>query len=235
MHIVDFRKFLNLFESIDQLDEDLGDLRNLNAGNLLNVFKQQSQSADAPSFVRSWSGPLLGQNSEMVDLGKIKSWKDLRKASAKNPDLIGAIFYVDGQAFASINYRDPAINMRAPTSTVIFAFDPSKLPELAQEEPPEGLSGWALERWQDDQKRRIPRGTAYEKRDWKDKLQKVTGNAVELRQLEQYLDRVIALFPDNEFTAVGITVDKSGQQKTKDRRERKDVTDPLAGRVKRNT
>lgn len=229
---MDFRKFLNLFESIDQLDEDIGELRNLNAGDLLNVFKQHSRGkqSNEKSFVRGWTGG-IGQNSELVNLGKIKSWKDLRKASAANPSIMGAIFYVDGTAFAAINYMSSDINLRAPSTEVMFAFDPSKLPELPQEQPPEGLSGWALDRWQDDQRRRIPPGTAGERKHWDDTLKKYTGTAVELRGLEKYLDRVIALFPEHEFTAVGITTDRAAKQTASDRAERARRDDPLAARA----
>jgi hypothetical protein len=232
---MDFRKFLNLFESIDQLDEDIGNLRNLNAGDLLNVFKQNPSrdQSNTKSFVRGWSDG-IGQNSELVNLGKIKSWKDLRKASSANPSLMGAIFYVDGTAFAAINYTTTSINLRAPSSTVMFAFDPSKLPELPQEQPPEGLSGWALDRWQDDQRRRIPSGTASERKHWDDTLKKYTGTPVELRGLEKYLDRVIDLFPEHEFTAVGITTDKAATQTAKDRAERAQRDDPLIARAAQN-
>ena len=129
----------------------------------------------------------------------------------------------------------PGANLRAPTSEVMFAFDPSKLPELPKEEPPEGLSGWQLDQWNRRQQERIPSGTARQSKDWQDRLRRETGVAVELRQLERYIDDVIAHFPNNKFTVVGITTDKPGFEKQQQRRTASARDDELQRRTGTDT
>lgn len=228
---MDFRKFLNLFESLDQLNEDLGALANLNAGNLLNVFKQSSWhggSSDNPKFKAA-----LGQNSEQIDLGVIKSWKDLRKMiGPENPKrIIGAVFYANGTAFAAMNFAEGEdINLRKPTSSAIFAFDPSKLPAREEPTPPEGLDKWELQRWQNQQPR-VPAATARQRKRWDNQLETYTGQSVELRDLAEYLDNVIALYPTTEFKVIGLTVDVQGKEKHQQRVAAQSRNDELAQRA----
>lgn len=226
---MDFRAFLNLFEAYEQLDEDLGALRNLNAGDLINVFRQTRGGSVDAKFPRVWGGS-IGQNSEQINIGKINSWKDLRKAIGRGNEqkIMGAVFYCDGKAFAAANLGDSGMNLYSPSQEITLAFDPSKLPEREQE--PEPTDRWSKE-YSEWQKKQLPPGTAKDKRhSWEDKVRKFAGQYMEIRKLDTYIDGVIANFPGHEFTCVALTVDKQGNEKNLSRQQARSTDDELAKR-----
>lgn len=227
-----FRKLLNLFETFDkeQLDEALGPLANLKAGDLINVFKQSGGREDANKFNKIWGGG-LGQSSDQIDIGKIKSWKDLRKAMGRDNEksVIGAVFYVDGTAFAALNLASATDNpLYRPTADAMLAFDPTKLPQQEELTPPEGLSAWELNRWKESN--RLPAPTARTKTNWQDKVQKFTGRSIRVNELSRYVDEVIALYPNSTFTCVTLTADKVGVEKQRERRDASQRNDELSRR-----
>lgn len=230
-----FRKLLNLFESLEQeqLDEALGPLANLKAGNLINVFKQGSghrgsASPDASKFTNAWGGG-VGQNSEQINIGKISSWKDLRKAVGRNNDkrVIGAVFYVDGTAFAALNMGSTHSSLYKPSEDAIIAFDPAKLP-ARDETPPEGLTGYELRQWEAE--RRLPAASAQSRKGWDDIPKKYTGIGVSVGSLHRYVDDIIEKFPEHEFTCVALTIDKVGTEKQRERRTAAQTNDELSRR-----
>lgn len=233
-----FRKLLNLFESlsVEQLDEALGPLANLKAGDLINVFKQTGSnsgrggaSADTNKFSKPWSGG-LGQSSEQIDIGKVTSYKDLRKVVGRDntKNVLGAVFYVDGTAFAAVNFGNASDNpLYKPTADVILAFDPTKLPEQEVTEPPEGMSEWERNRWKEQNQ--PPAATARtQKRYSSEELQKFTGRQVSTSELTRYIDNVIGLYPSHAFTGVALTADKAGQEKQRERRTAAQTNDELS-------
>jgi hypothetical protein len=211
------REMLDLFEN-------LGPLANLKAGDLLNVFKQDPggrQSPDGSKFNPSrYDG--IGQNSEQVDLGKITSWKDLRKAIGRTNEkkILGAVFYADGKAFASANLS--RTNIYATSDTLVFAFDPAKLP--AYEEP--STDGLDYRAAQEINNNRMPKPTAGVKEpsrwDNDQKVKKFTGRTINVANIEEYTDNVFAKFPEVTFTCTAITTDTKAVATGTERRKAKD-------------
>lgn len=215
------------------LNEELGPLANLQAGDLINVFKQRGGRQADNKFPKMWGGS-MGQNSEQIDIGEIKSWKDVRKVVGRGNEkqVIGAVFYADGKAFAALNLESAGVNMYAATTDVTFAFDPTKLPEYNPPEPPETMNQWDKNKFVGQHA--LPDTTAGASRHRWDKetdLRKFIGAQMELRRLEKYIDEVIPKFPGHKFTCTVITIDRQGAEKSKERvAARNSAEDELAKR-----
>lgn len=92
-----------------QLLEDLGKLKELGLGRLVNAFKQsftmysgrRSVTRPATSGIgnkinRQVTG--VGNNSEAIDLGVIKNWNDVKKAYKNNDGGAAIVFYINNKA-----------------------------------------------------------------------------------------------------------------------------------------
>jgi len=122
-----------LLEIKSQLDfsmllEDLGKLKDLGVGRMINAFKQSYQTYDhgrgqsrrtgiraseIGKNLHRYSG--VGPNSEAVEVPKVSSWATVKKAFKANEASRAAIFYVDGKAIVLLicDTYDISTNSRA--------------------------------------------------------------------------------------------------------------------------
>lgn len=224
---------MNIREMLE-LFENLGPLANLKAGDLINVFKQEPTNRGATDGNKfnpnRYDG--IGQNSEQLDLGKISSWKDLRKAIGRNNEkrILGAVFYADGKAFASANLS--RTNIYANTDSLIFAFDPAKLPAYTE---PEVTSDMSYADKMKLQHNKMPQPTAGEKKpnswDSDQRPKKFTGRSLQVSEIDRFTDNVFEKFPNVTFTCTAITIDAEAVKTGSDRRaNRNSVNDELKTR-----
>lgn len=102
------------------LYEDLGNLSKLNAGRMINLFKQnmyQGRRGDGVSRVEpKFRGHDIGANSEILDLGVLKDpMKNIRKAFKDHEDAIGFAVYIGDRIamLAKTNAHDLAGSSRS--------------------------------------------------------------------------------------------------------------------------
>lgn len=202
-------------EEFAQLEESLGNLASLGAGNLLNVFKQSASrsrhgsgvSQDGSRFNQN-AGWRPGQGSEIRDIGTIKSWKDIRKAFKKDP-AIGAVVYFNSKPYISMNFG--YTEKFGVNDIFVVAADPSVLtPDAAQR----------IEVYMSSIKKYQNMFNA-----------KKTGIALTARELEVLIDKVIEeVGNDGRMTAKTISFDEKGFQKTLERQQNNRRNDPLKDR-----
>lgn len=195
-------------EDFQELEENLGNLNSLGAGQMINVFKQDvSRRKDGPmnayadsNKLSRWSG--AGAGSEVKDLGAIKSWKDIRKEAKGENVMSGFVVYVNSKPYMTVNSQ--GTEKFGLNDGLVVAIDASVLPEDVQA---------SIER-QIKMFNRPKTGTGF---------------GMTVRDLEKYIDSVIAA-DVGKVSAKAVLSDKAGRQKANERYATKQTNDPLAKR-----
>lgn len=232
-------------ESEEQaLEEALGALSSLNAGNLLNVFKQQgwttknqsSVSADGNKFTGRGYAAGIGQNSSQENIGQISTWKDIRKKVKGKSDYVGVVLYTNGKAFASINFQGN--DLSSVNDTYILAFDSSALPSEVVAAANKEEHDYSAPGGKKIVNQIVKKNTAKaeKKHEWRNDSELTgkmkTGVPVSTRELEGYVDDIISwLIPFGyNVTATLIGVDTEAQSIKRERTVAQSNDDELAKR-----
>lgn len=108
-------------EQLVMLFEDLGKLRDLGLGRMINAFKQSYRIYDGKHGNRKLSTDpignqivrhqtLVGRDSEAVDIGVVRGWKDVKKAYKDHPETVAFVLYLHGKASVLVVSNDYKIS-----------------------------------------------------------------------------------------------------------------------------
>jgi hypothetical protein len=216
-------KIKMLQESVRQLDEDLGNLAQLNLGKLAGLLKQDRHSGVGKKFVRP-PHYFPGNTSEIIDAGELKGGiQGLRKAyRAKAPEkgnLVGFAIYLNGKTVAFGLFTDYQLAGR--TREGEFAYDLTGFEaqiDAAHEKENADRKTW-------NQTRKMNTTSAYDKEDYhyprgygqgrEEIIRKFVGQSQSTGDLATFLEKLneIAELIDGKITLKLVTNDREGQER----------------------
>lgn len=205
-----------LLEHLIQLNEKLGNLKQLDVGPMINMLKQnlyhrsrKHDSLTTPTDSRFYYGQgvwnTIGSESEIIDAGVMKKGiADLRKAYRTHGenDIAAFAIYVDGQAVAFGRFS--FFDLGGSSREGILAYD---------------LTPFKDEIEQDSPSRKL---TSYRKEEFSGKVREYYGQPYSTGSLKEFLERLVHLAKTKGQTVTMklVTVDLNANRKRAERAER---------------